>query len=85
MSEADDLLRDALLAKAKLAKARLASESQSEAKKAETATVPVTADPMVPRADDGTVTVQPKKAPVPLRQQMSKEGRDLAEKAATTT
>ena len=81
MSEADDLLRDALLAKAKLAKARLASENQSEAKKAEAKAV--TADPMVPRADDGTVTVQPKKASVPLRQQMSQEGRELAEQAAT--
>jgi len=46
-------------------------------------TAAVTADPMVPRADAGTATVQPKGTPVPLRQQMSKEGRDLAEKAAT--
>ena len=46
-------------------------------------TAAVTADPLVPVADDGTATVQPKRTPVPLRQQMSKEGRDLAEKAAT--
>ena len=55
----------------------------AEKDQAETATVPVTADPMVPVADDGAVTVQPKKASVPLRQQMSQEGRDLAEQAAT--
>ena len=82
MSEADDLLRDALLAKAKLAKARLTNKNQSELK-TEIATAAVTADPLVPVADDGTATMQPKRTPVPLRQQMSKEGRDLAEKAAT--
>ena len=79
MSEADDLLRDALLAKAKLAKARLTNKDQSELK-TETATASTMP---VPVANDGTATVQPKRTPVPLRQQMSKEGRDLAEKAAT--
>jgi hypothetical protein len=63
------------------ARIRQAKARQAEAKKAEAKAV--TADPMVPRADDGTVTVQPKKASVPLRQQMSQEGRDLAEQAAT--
>jgi len=46
-------------------------------------TAAVTADPLVPVADDGTATVQPKRTPVPLRQQMSKDGRELAEQAAT--
>jgi hypothetical protein len=51
----------------------------AEQDQAETTTV----DPMVPRADDGTATVQPKRTPTPLRQQMSEEGRELAEQAAT--
>ena len=55
----------------------------AEKDQAETATAAATADPMVPRADDGTATVQPKRTPVPLRQQMSEEGRELAEQAAT--
>ena len=57
------------------ARIRQAQARQAEAKKTEA--VPVTAGPIIPRADDGTVTVQPKKASVPLRQQMSQEGRDL--------
>ena len=63
------------------ARKRLAKARQAEAKKTEA--VPVTAGPMVPVADDGTATVQPKRTPVPLRQQMSQEGRELAEQAAT--
>ena len=43
----------------------------AEKDQAETTIVPVTADPMVPVADDGTATVQPKRTPVPLRQQMT--------------
>ena len=65
------------------ARIRQAQARQAEAKKTETVTAAVTADPLVPVADDGTATVQPKRTPVPLRQQMSKDGRELAEQAAT--
>jgi len=54
-----------------------------EKDQAETTAAETTSTMPVPVAEDGTATVQPKGTSVPLRQQMSKEGRDLAEKAAT--
>jgi len=54
-----------------------------EKDQAETTAAETTSTMPVPVAEDGTAKVQPKRTPVPLRQQMSKEGRDLAEKAAT--